>query len=485
MTKNERRKKKNLIFMGIAAVVLIAALLLLNSLKDKDNEVVAKESSFNITNLKAGELSYVSYKYKGKETLNYEFTNSKWVNPDDDNFPLSSNAFGSQFVNVFVTLKTDKVVENPDKDLSKYGMDDPYLILEVTSVKDDSKKTYTIGDYNPSIGKYYMQISGDDNLYMISDDLLFICREDMYDYASVDSFPGYSLNTLDYLEFANKGVKQKLEYHKDGAEEDFIGYTKWFFAEPFSRIRPCEDSRMETFVTDVVSLFGYTKTSNYNASDEELEEYGLKNSETYYTIHYTEENADGTKTSCSTRVVIGKATSDGNSYYTREIKTKGLAVESSRVVRLVDKFFNESVTGLDPLKYIYLNVFYVKLDDILNTSMVVTTKDKEYKIEYKGEAQYYINDKKIEESPFEDFYYHLIKVSPERILYDKSLVKDGEVVYKITANRNKDDYFKTTTIEYVKYDSTYYLARLNGVADTLVNMKDIDAVMTELQGLDK
>lgn len=491
MTKDKKRKR-NLLLMISALVILFGIMLFVKIQNNEgESEKIVENEHKKITELSTEQITSVSYKYFDGEMINYQKLGNLWMNKDDSDFPLSNSAFENQFIGSFLTLTTDKKIEDSSSDPSLYGFDDPTMILEIGSVDGEVYK-YIVGDYNPSIGDYYFQIQGDDSVYMITGDLMYICRDDIYDYATVGTFPQYSVSNLDYLEFDNEGTKLKLLYKEDGYETNFTGQeVSWFFSDPFLRPRPCEDSRMGTFASDVISVFAYTKTCRYNATDEELKEYGLIDSETSYTIHYNEEQENGSVLKCSTTVVIGNADESGNYYYTREITRKGLSVESSRVVSLVDKYVQESIIGLDPLDYIYLNEYFVNITDILNSKMVFNSPDKEYTFEYSKESEaedaadiYKVDGKVIDEDIFEDFYYHITRLWPERIVYDKSLLeKAGDVLYSIKAYRNSDDYFGDTYVEFLEYDTTYYLVKLNGVADTLINIKDVKALFEELDGL--
>jgi hypothetical protein len=497
-----KSKKKNIILMLVILVLLVGAFIavqVLNSKAEKEKETEEGEVvKVAITDYNSSQIAKVYYKFKDADTLSYKYVKDAWVNADDADFPLSSSAFANTFIDTFTGITTSREIEKDAKaDLSQYGLADPYLTLNVENFGGEVE-TFYLGDYNSMLGEYYFMKSGDDKLYTIGTDLLYICRQDMYDYATLEAFPSYSKSTLNDITINNGETTVKMTYQANGYKTDLIGECKWFFSTPFSYYRSAETNKMNDLESDVLSLLQFTKLANYKATEEDIANYGLEDSKKQYIINYndTDETA-GTSVKCSSIVDFGNYDEATDSYYARVTKIRGGAKEVSDKVYLCSKASIDGVLGIDPLDYIYKQVIYVKLldVDVEGGSIVYNTPDGEFTLENKTtigsdgmpeEYFYYINGKEMDVKSVENFYYDILaNCGAERLIYDKStVVTDVEPTYTITYNRQVEDFYgKSVVVTYTKYDANYYQASVNGYTDVLVNKRLLDEAMAKLPSI--
>ena len=246
MASLKRKKQKNVIMIIVLIVVLGAALIAVKVM-NKDDEDDLEKFSMKITSLESGKFKSIVYEYDDGTKNSYKYVDEKWYNADDLEFPMSTDGFEKQFIEVFTGLETNRKITDFEGGIEDFGLDKPILTVTVTSIS-DVVSTYKVGNYNQSIDEYYLMINDDEkNIYTVSDELEYICRKDIYDYASVDTFPTYSLSTLKYLQFESGDNITELTYDEGGKEEDITGYKwKWFFGKPFSRYMPCESSKIDT-----------------------------------------------------------------------------------------------------------------------------------------------------------------------------------------------------------------------------------------------
>ncbi len=504
------KRTRNLIIMGVVLVLLIGVLVLIqigNKKDKKDDGTDTVTYTEALTSFKESEISKVSYQYRDGEKLNYKLIKDIWYNADDEDFPLSSTAFSNNFVTKFVAARTSREVEDADSD-DKYGLDDPYLTLEVENLG-GVKETFYIGDYNSMLQEYYLKIEGKDKIYTVNTDLLYVCREDMYDYANVESFPAFATDTLNDITINNDGLTVKMVYMENGSETDLIGTCKWFFSTPFLTYRSAETNKIDDLQSDTLDKLQFSKLVNYKATKEDLDAYGLTDSKRQYIINYRDTDADtGVTQNASKTVDFGAYDEATGCYYARITKTVGNAREVSGNVYLISKASAEAVLGIDPLDYIYKQVIYIKLSDIAAKpatsteeahdagSIVFTTPDGEYtllnKTTYTSEGKteqnlYEINGKEVDEEALEDFYFDILsKCGVERIIYDQStVVTDQDPVYTIVYNRQIDDYYGNVTVQYTTYDLNYYQVTVNGKTDILVNKRIMDETMAQLAEMTK
>lgn len=494
------KKKRNLIIMAVAAVLLIGILAAIQFINSRDKEDSGKDSGYSgesLTSFKQSEISKISYQYRDGEKLNYKILKDTWYNADDIDFPLSSSAFSNNFLSAFVNASTSRMITDTQEGQS-YGLEDPYLTLQVENLSGEVE-TFYLGDYNSMLREYYLKIEGKDHIYTIGTDLVYICREDMYDYAQMESFPEYSTTDLNNVTIKNGDTTVQFAYFEDGYETDLMGECKWFFKEPFSYYRSAETNKVNDMKTNIIDKMQFIKLVNYKPSQEDLEAYGLTGSTRQYIINYRSVDQEtNVTTDCSKIVDFGNYDETTDCYYARVTEIKGNTKNVSNNIYLVSKSSADELLGIDPLDYVYKQVIYVKLIDIAKQEGNITfhTPDGEFVLENKttfkedgGEDEniYYINGALMEERAVEDFYYNILaKCSMERIIYDKStVVTDKEPTYTITYNRNVDDYYGNAVVQYTQYDSNYYQATVNGSTDILVNKRILDETMAMLTEMTK
>lgn len=487
MTKLAKKKRMNMIVMVAVLVILVGALIILN-IAGADEEPEGETYVYTLTSLKSGEISKISYEYEDGSNASYKYVDGNWLNADDSEFPMSTSGFENQFVATFVGLSSSRRITEYEGGLEALGLDEPHLTLTVTGVNDVTT-TYKVGSYNPSLDEYYLMINDDaENIYTITNDLEYICRKDIYDYASVGTFPTYSTSTLDYMSFAYGDIEYRLMYRADGMEEDITGYNwKWFFDAPFSVAMPCESSKMDTMIDDILPSCEYTKTVNYKATEAELAEYGLDNPVGSYSVYFTDTNEAGDQINCSVTVYIGKMGEDGIGYYTREVRRIGLTQEASNQVSLLSTAGGEAILGLNPFEYIVSNVMFLAIEDINNSTITFTTQDDEYKFSFAdgdetktSDDVYKLGDTVVDSDGFTALWLQMTSIKPERVIGDKSTIKTDEPVYTIAADRIVDDYYGDITVKFVSYDSTYYQVSINENTDMLMRKRDVDKFFNAL-----
>ncbi|MCI8718028.1 MAG: DUF4340 domain-containing protein [Lachnospiraceae bacterium] len=490
------KNKRNLIIMAAMVVLLIGvfvAVQIINSKNNKGSDNGLVKSSVSLISFKKNEISKVSYQYRGEEWVNYKMAQDTWYNADDEDFPLASSAFANNFVEKIVKLSTSRQLAKQEE-AQNYGLDDPYLTVRIENASGKTETLY-LGEYNSMIKEYYLKIEGSDEIYTTGTDLIYMCRADIYDYATIESFPTYSQADLNGIVLKNDDIEIEFTYFTDGYETDLIGECRWFFKTPFSHYRSAETNKINDLKSDVIDNLQFAKLANYNPSQEDLEQYGLLDVKRQYIINYNSKDEEtGVTMDCSKIVDFGNYDDESKCYYARMIETKGNVREVSDNIYLISREAVDALLGIDPLDYIYKYVIYVKITDVANENGNITfdTPDGQFVLENKSVVKqddtteddiYYLNGELMDEDDVEDFYLGILsKAWIERIIYDKStVITDKEPTYTITYNRNKDDYYGNAVVEYTEYDMNYYQATVNGVTDVLVNKRILDETMAQLK----
>ncbi len=507
------RKQKNIrdYIIGLVVVcVLIVAIIIVGKnpeeAKEDEEEVVTNIVSvegWSITDLAIGDIKQVTYTLKDEEPVVFEKKVNAWILASDAKFPLSEDSFKEQFLQKYIDGQVFDVVEGYDN-LADYGIEDPEAIIEVID-KDGATRTYKIGAYNGVIRAYYLYHVEEDVLYTASGDFLYICRDDIYDFAMVDNFPSFSINELDRMIMKNGQKKVELVYFADGYETDPFNSCKWFIKSPFSFYRACDAQDVSDNFEELFTGLGFCGKVDYYADDEELESYGLATSDRYYEIVYKDSETNESKDSSNSysrvnvKVLFGNYNEEEDAYYARIILTTGFEIddELSRSINLIDRAKADAVLNIDPVDYIYPFTLYVKMTEFDGGGFTVSKADgTEYKIEYDAiygeesstiieEEHALLNGKEVDIDKFKDSYYNFIKIYVNKGIYTQEEIVDCEPTYVLKYDRVVDDFYGDAVIEYREYDSTYYQVSINGYVDSLVVRRDVDKAVKSLEELAK
>lgn len=504
MTTKQKNIRDYIVGLCIIGVLIVAVVVQGKSSKSAGDgeEETTRTSNYvvlegnTITDMEVDDFKKVTYTLKDKEPVVFEKNGEEWVVNGDTEFPMSADSFENQFLQKYIDGEVYDVVEGYEN-IGDYGLDEPKTTIEVID-NDGNTRTYLVGAYNGIIAAYYMYYKEEDVLYTASSDFLYICREDIYDFAAVDNFPSFSTSNLDYMVMNNGEKRVELVYMEDGYETDPFDTSTWYIDSPFNFYRACDMQDITENFEEVFYGLGFNGKADYYATDEELESYGLKNSDRYYEIVYRfSEETEATTGKITVKVIFGNYVEEKDAYYARVVLTQGLDVdvERSRSINYIDRASADSILNLDPVDYIYPYVLYVPIKEFANSGITVTkgdgtVLDVKYNVTYSEEntaipetESFFLNDKEVDVDAFKDFYYYLTKIYVNRPIYAQDEIVDCEPTYTVTYDRIEEDFFGDAVVEYRVFDSTYYQVTINGYVDALAVRRDVDKAMTMLEEL--
>lgn len=503
MTTKQKNIRDYIIGLSIICVLVIA-LIIQGKYSDGDDNENTEETGTSsnvvfvegrtITDLTTDDIQKVEYTLKGKDKVVFEKESENWVINNDKNFPLSVDSFKKQFLQKYVDGQVYDVVEGYES-LADYGIEEPEVTLVVTD-KSGNVRTYMVGGYNGVIGAYYMYHKEENKLYTASSDFLYICRENIYDFAGIDKFPSFTTDSLEKLVMNNDQKKVELVYMEDGHETDPFGNSQWFILSPFNFYRACDAYDISEKLQDLFTGLGFSQKADYYATDEELESYGLLNSNRYYEIVYRFDDDEYEYQKVNVKVLFGNYNEEEDGYYSRVIVTQGMEVDAERArsINFVSRAAADKVLNLDPIDYIYPFVLYVPMKEFAGGGITVTKDDGTvYKVEYEADykegsakasnEKIILNDKEADVKAFKEFYYQFTKIYVNRPIYAADKIVTDEPTYTVNYDRNEDDYYGDAVVEYRIFDSTYYQVTINGKVDALAVRRDVDKAMSMLAEL--
>lgn len=267
-----KRFKRLGILLGV--LVLICSVTLGVSRYEQRKEEI-KNSDEVILELAADDVTALSWEYDKTKLAFHK--NEGWKYDDDEAFPVSEEKM-DELLGLFESFGVSFIIENVE-DYAQYGLDEPTCSIHIET----EEETYEIelGDYSTMDERRYLSI-GDGNVYLVSTDPMESYEIELKDMILHDETP--DINQADEITFAGKenyGITYQEESDAAYNEDDV-----YFAGSNEDGYLPLDTDTVESYLSAIGSL-GLTNYVSYNATEEELETYGLDDPELTVTLQYT------------------------------------------------------------------------------------------------------------------------------------------------------------------------------------------------------
>ena len=279
-----KRYKKLIILGGVLVLCLIAVFVVtrINVYKEKISSTVE-----TILEIDADTVTSLSWSYGDNALAFHKDEESStddeavWTYDDDEAFPVDEVKI-SDLLYPFSEFTTEFTIDEVE-DYGQYGLDDPMCVI--TIVTDDTTVEIKFGDYSTMDQERYVSI-GDGKVYLATKDPTDDFDLELKDMIQDDDLPDF--DEVSDVKFA--GIENYDIY------SDETGTLSW-----------CEDDIYFTDVDGEAEAFDTTKVTKilnlihgmdqseyvtYNATDDELAQYGLDDPELTVTVNYVSETIE-------------------------------------------------------------------------------------------------------------------------------------------------------------------------------------------------
>lgn len=320
-------KKKRwikLVSMLVVLVVLVAGYVAL-SLQPADEEESDSDESFTVTKVDKDTINKIVYTQgKKNEKIELDLKKKTWYSPTDKDCPVNEYTV-SAMLSALSEIKSTRKIESKDIDRELFGLDNPSKVVTFTT-EDGKETTYTLGVLNEAVNKYYFQVTGDENVYLVDSTMYNACDYDLLGLAKVEEYP--SLGNQDIYEFILKKGNKTL-YFEDKADaahkknETEIPDCEWLKGTSKTNGKAMNKDSASDLVQAVIGLTN-TECVTYKKTAKDLKKYGFTNPTLTLTVNYTEQKTSDTdddkKTTseikdCSFKVYFGNTDKDSGEYY--------------------------------------------------------------------------------------------------------------------------------------------------------------------------
>jgi len=313
-----KKKSVVLLLLGVIAVLVAAYAIITSAQTEKSRKIKAGErASLVVTDLEPTvKLSY----FNPFAELSFEKNeDGEWYCLEHDNWPIKQNLI-SRITTLAENLSALRVLSEHGE-LSDYNLDDPTLGIKLTDANGVETELY-IG---LNAGSYYLSRPGDDNVYVISNDLAGHVAKDIYDLVVIDEMPAISTGDVNSIELRVLDKTYRVERHKelyksgslepgdkektveDGDNAYILRWRRFVDGKAVDDINADYADVAETDLTYVP----FDGCVAYEATQADIAEYGLD--DPFAVIVFTYAVSGGGEQTC--KLEIGTMSEDGAKYH--------------------------------------------------------------------------------------------------------------------------------------------------------------------------
>lgn len=275
-----KRFKKICILLGILAVTCTATFVVTQVEEHKEN---IKNSDEIILEIPSSTVASLSWENE-TETLAFH-KDEKWLYDEDEAFPVDEEKI-NELLSTFEAFGVAFVIEEVE-DYGQYGLDTPVCTIDLTT--EEQSYTIKLGDYSKMDSKRYVSV-GDGNVYLAANDPLEQFDAVLSEMLAYDEIP--SFDRVSGITFSGTEAYE-ITYEEDST--DTYCAEDVYFTQQEGTNLPLDTANVEAYLSNI-SYLGLTDYVSYNASEEELADYGLDSPELTVAVAYTAEDEQGEET---------------------------------------------------------------------------------------------------------------------------------------------------------------------------------------------
>lgn len=469
-----QRKKKGIIWLLVAVLILAAAyggVLLFN----KRNA----DTGIKLGSLVAEEINNITYRYQN-QTINLVKTASGWVYPDDEAFPVDQDK-ANEMTTALAELTATRLVDSSRSNFETYGLAEPNIVINA-STEAGASATYYIGGDASSRG-YYLNIAEQNAVYLVDKTMPQCFSYDLLGLAQLTEKPTISVYYIQGVTRKMDGKTLEITRIDKATDDTYTAGHTWFFYDADGELVPVDAKVMEG-INGNITNFKFTGCAAYNVKPQDLAAYGLaepKELVVYYTDHAAEdpENAE----ILEMVLLVGDETAEGDYY--------AMLADTDMVVKIQGD--------------VYRKLFETSEDDLIASSVcpIALSSMRALDIEFNGKSyhfditpivkenadgskstqyQYLYKGEEITALQFSNIFFSLTELRSEAKPTKEVDMTDAYITAVFTRDSVK---FPRLTLRLQPYDASFYIAEFKGVADKLVNKRDIESFVAAIQAIDQ
>lgn len=262
------KQNRSLIILAGILVVLIGLYFVVDSgvLEPKKEKPVTPPPAENLTvTYYSGPAQDIEITDKNT-TLTFTDSKTVWKSKEYEKYPMSETTLDN-IAAVLCRLTASRALEYSESNVKLFGLDNPSMTVKFSN-SSGVRDTLLIGNRNSATGDYYITIEGSKKLFMMSASYADMLSTDIMKFVLIPEFVDFTPDSVKFIEYCHEGKSYSID-KVDTSKSDHINLLNYINATYLSA---CQDP--------------YT---------EDLEKYGLANSDTYIKVIYTESGSNQEK----------------------------------------------------------------------------------------------------------------------------------------------------------------------------------------------
>ena len=295
------KRKVRLIVLLCVLVVAVGAAVAVSTIEEQREAI--RESGEVVLEIPTDDATALSWEYEDT-SLSFRDEGEGWLYDGDEAFPVDDEKI-SELLEPFSAMSAAFTIEDVT-DYGQYGLEDPLCTIEITAGGTDY--TISVGDYSSLDYQRYVS-TGDGNVYLVADDPMDYYSCTLDDLILNDTIPSFGGATAVSFE-----GEENYEIVRDESGEYSYRADDVYFTERGGEYVPLDTSKVDTYL-QLINTLALDDYATYNATDEEIAEYGLDSPELTVTVEYPERDETGEETgeSLTFALSVSRAAADKSS----------------------------------------------------------------------------------------------------------------------------------------------------------------------------
>ena len=463
-----KRYKRIVILLAVLAVAC-GATFAVSRYEEYKEEI--QNSDAVILSLSADDVTALSWTTE-EETLAFH-KDGTWLYDSDEAFPVDEDKI-TEMLDLFSEFGASFQIENVE-DYGQYGLDDPVCTIDLTA--GDQSYEIKLGDFSQMDEERYVDI-GDGNVYLVSTDPMDTFDVELSDLILDDEIPTF--DQVSHITFA--GSENYTVTYSEDSGKSYSSDDVYYNPEG----EPLDTSLVESYLSSLSSVDLSTYVT-YNATADELEEYGMNDPELTVTVDYSTADEEDEETSDTFVVSVARAPDDRATLETAEEDedsdtdtsdiTAYLRVGESQIIYQIsgDDFTAMMDAGYDTLRH--QQIFWGDFADV--NQIDITLEGESHTITSSGDGDdrvYSYNDSEVDLTD--------VTTALENLTADSFTdeAATGQEEISLTLHLDNED-FPTVTIRITRYDGELCLAEVDGSSVALVSRSDAMDLVEAVQAI--
>lgn len=471
------RGKKLVLLLLVLAILMVATILVMELVPD--DQTSEEETAYTIFTLDMDQVTGLSWTYDGEEVTLARDEENNWTYPADGAFPLDQS-YPDAMVQTLSEIQAYRTIENPE-DLSSYGLEDPLCAITVEA---DQTWQLALGDETSLGGQRYLSL-GDGKVYLVDADLLDDFALGLYDIVEQETIP--SMTEVTNVQIQAGDSTLTLDY----LEESGLAYSDqyvWFWNQDGEETA-LDTSLTESLVQTVTDL-SWNRCVAYQATEEQLSQWGLDAPAVTVTVSYVE----------SSQVETNQTDENGDPVYETQETAKTFTLElgdydgdacyarlaGSSMVYQVDGTVRDTLAAAKGSDLLPQDVLLIDWSEV--TGVDITLNGTTYSLEKVVQEETDEDGNTTQTYSYQldgqtvDIADALDSIADLSVVGSDAGAQGGEEEIAFTFHRDTETY-PTVTLSFCSYDSSSCLENLNGEKRLLVDRSELTELIETLQDL--